>query len=81
MKKKIIFGMAICLFAMATMFSFNKSQQGSISYISLKNIEVMSQAYAGDEITSKNYYAKYYIGSGSWCCYSGNTGCISSNCP
>ena len=49
MKKKIIFGATVCLFAVVTMFNINMSQQDNASNISLKNIEVMTQANA--EIT------------------------------
>lgn len=46
MKKEILFGITICLFAFVTMININISQQGNISDISLKNIEVMTQANA-----------------------------------
>lgn len=46
MKKKIIFGVTVCLFIMATVFCFNISQQSNIRDLALKNIEVMSYAKA-----------------------------------
>jgi len=46
MKKKIIFAVTACVFVFATVFSFNMSRQDNISDISLKNIQVMTQANA-----------------------------------
>lgn len=63
MKKKIIFGIAACLFAVATMFNIGRAQQGNISDISLLNIAVMTQAYAENDMCPKG-------------CYAGGDGCI-----
>lgn len=65
MKKKIIFGIAASLFFVATMFSFNVSQQSNISDISLINIAVMSQANA--EITPNCPTGCYTNGNGCTC--------------
>lgn len=46
MKKRIILGGTVCLFVLATMFSFNISQKANISDLSLKSISVMAQANA-----------------------------------
>lgn len=62
MKKKIIFGITICLFIMATMFSFNMSEQSNISDISLKNIAALSTANAEDNLVGCD---RYY--HGPWC--------------
>lgn len=65
MKKKIIIGIAASLFTIATMFSFNMSQQSNISDILLKNIAVMSQANA--EITPNCPTGCYANGDGCTC--------------
>lgn len=46
MKKKIILGVTVCLFAVTTMFNIGLFRQGNISDISLKNMQVMTQANA-----------------------------------
>jgi hypothetical protein len=62
MKKKIIFGMAACLFAMVTMFSFNKSQKGNDN-VWLRNITALSTTNA--EFDYSVACNRYY--HGPWC--------------
>lgn len=70
MKKKIFFGVATGLFAVATVFNMNLLQGNSAGDVSLNAIEVMSQAEAEHIKRGKCYFddwTRSCEGRGSGC--------------
>jgi hypothetical protein len=80
MKKKIIFGITICLFAIVTLLNISIFSQSGLYNLTLNYIEAKAEDPI-EQITPINYDPYHYPITGSWCCFSGTKGCIPYNCP
>jgi hypothetical protein len=74
MKKKFFIGIAMSLFAIATVFNMNISEQGNAGDVSLDAIKVMAKA--DGELSSKIWEIYHRPSGGHNCWKGGNKKCL-----